>query len=58
MFARHPILARTLSLMGVSGRMQVSKDRVAHLIVDVIWDPREHLPGLELRPATQARRGA
>ncbi|MEZ4429928.1 MAG: error-prone DNA polymerase [Nannocystaceae bacterium] len=57
-FARHPILARTLSLMGVSGRMQVSKDRVAHLIVDVIWDPREHLPGLELRPATQARRGA
>ena len=35
----HKALARTLSLMGVSGRIQ-SEDGVVHLVVDEVWDPR------------------
>ena len=34
-----PVLARTLSLMGVSGRIQ-SADGVSHVIIDSIWEPR------------------
>ncbi len=33
------VLARTLSLMGVSGRIQTA-DGVSHVIIDSIWEPR------------------
>lgn len=33
------VLARTLSLMGVSGRVQTA-DGVSHIIIDSIWEPR------------------
>ncbi|MCP4574101.1 MAG: DNA polymerase III subunit alpha [bacterium] len=35
----HKVLAKTLSLMGVSGKIQ-SEERVVHLIVDKVWEPR------------------
>ncbi len=38
------VLAKTLALMGVSGRIQ-SEDSVVHLVADRIWEPRlEALP--------------
>jgi RNA polymerase sigma-70 factor (ECF subfamily) len=37
--AVYKALARTLSLMGVSGRIQ-SEDGVVHLLVDRVWEPR------------------
>ena len=36
---RFRVLARTLSLMGVSGRIQTA-DGVSHVIIDTIWEPR------------------
>lgn len=36
---RFRVLARTLSLMGVSGRIQTA-DGVSHIIIDTIWEPR------------------
>jgi len=44
-FERHRILAKTLSFMGVSGRIQAEQE-VVHLIVNRIWKPR-----LTRRPA-------
>jgi error-prone DNA polymerase len=38
-FDEHKVLAKTLSLMGVSGRIQ-SEEGVVHLIVDRVWEPR------------------
>ena len=35
----HKLLAKTLSLMGVSGKIQ-NEDGVVHLIVDRVWEPR------------------
>ncbi len=43
------VLARTLALMGVSGRIQ-SEDGVVHLVADRIWEPR-----LEAAPAAAGR---
>lgn len=36
---RFRVLARTLSLMGVSGKVQTA-DGVSHIIIDTIWEPR------------------
>ncbi|MBK7188840.1 MAG: error-prone DNA polymerase [bacterium] len=36
---RFRVLARTLSLMGVTGKIQTA-DGVAHIIIDTIWEPR------------------
>jgi error-prone DNA polymerase len=46
----HKVLAKTLSLMGVSGKIQ-SEDGVVHLIVDRVWEPR-----LRDEPAAQRSR--
>ena len=48
-FARHAVIGRALGLLGVSGRMQVCKDGIRHLIADALWDPREHMPELTAR---------
>lgn len=34
----YKVLAKTLSLMGVSGQLQ-TEDGVTHLIVDQVWEP-------------------
>ncbi len=36
---RFRVLARTLSLMGVSGKIQTA-DGVSHIIIDTIWEPK------------------
>jgi error-prone DNA polymerase len=42
----HKVLAKTLALMGVTGRIQ-SEDGVVHLVVDEVWEPRlEEAPAL------------
>ncbi|MFO7609306.1 MAG: OB-fold nucleic acid binding domain-containing protein, partial [Candidatus Krumholzibacteriia bacterium] len=46
----HKVLAKTLALMGVSGRIQ-SEDGVVHLVVDRVWEPR-----LEAAPAVGGSR--
>ena len=37
-FERYSVLAKTLALIGVKGRLQVAGD-VVHLIVEHVWDP-------------------
>jgi len=37
-FERYKVLAKTLSFMGVTGKIQ-AEDGVVHLIVDSIWQP-------------------
>jgi error-prone DNA polymerase len=49
-FAKHRLLAKTLSLMGVTGRLQIEQG-VVHLVVDEVWVPR-----LEERPAARRSR--
>ncbi len=39
-FERYSALAKSLSLLGVEGRLQVAGD-VVHLIVDHVWEPTE-----------------
>lgn len=46
----HKVLAKTLALMGVSGRIQ-AEDGVVHLVVDRVWEPR-----LETVPAVPGSR--
>ncbi len=41
-FERYSILAKTLSLLGVEGTLQVAEN-VVHLIVDHVWKPDENL---------------
>ncbi|MBN1655373.1 MAG: error-prone DNA polymerase [Deltaproteobacteria bacterium] len=43
-FERHPVLARTALLMGITGKVQSQND-VVYLIADELWDPR-----LEFQP--------
>jgi len=49
-FAKHRLLAKTLSLMGVTGKLQIA-DGVVHLVVDDVWVPK-----LAERPADRASR--
>ena len=44
-FARHRLLAKTASFLGVSGKVQ-SEAGVVHLVAERLWNPR-----LDLRPA-------
>lgn len=49
-FERHSILAKTASLLGVTGKLQ-SEDGVVHLVVESMWEPR-----LSLRPSRRGSR--
>ena len=40
-YEQFPVQARTLSFLGVSGKIQAA-DGVVHVIVDKLWDPREY----------------
>ena len=42
-FERYSTLAKTLSLMGVSGTLQ-SADNVVHLVANSVWDPGDIVP--------------
>ena len=41
-FERYSVLAKTLSLLGVEGNLQVAEN-VVHLIVDYVWKPDDNL---------------
>jgi error-prone DNA polymerase len=47
-FQRYSVLARTVSFLGITGKLQV-EDNIVHLIAEKLWEPR-----LELKP-TAAR---
>jgi error-prone DNA polymerase len=40
-YEKFTVQARTLSFLGVSGKVQAA-DGVVHVVVDKLWDPREH----------------
>jgi len=40
-YEQYAVPARTLSFLGVSGKVQAA-DGVVHVVVDKLWDPREH----------------
>ncbi|HLN86674.1 MAG TPA: OB-fold nucleic acid binding domain-containing protein, partial [Candidatus Limnocylindrales bacterium] len=44
-FQRYSVLAKTLSFLGVTGKLQV-EDGVVHLVAERLWEPR-----VELKPA-------
>ena len=44
-FQRYSVLAKTVSFLGISGKLQV-EDGVAHLIAETLWEPR-----VELKPS-------
>ena len=44
-FQRYSVLARTVSFLGITGKLQV-EDNVVHLVAEKLWEPR-----LELKPA-------
>ena len=43
-FNRYPVLAKTVSFLGVTGRLQV-EDGVVHLVAEQLWEP-----ALEFKP--------
>ena len=43
-FKRYPVLVKTVSFLGVTGRLQV-EDGVVHLIAEQLWEPT-----LEFKP--------
>ena len=47
---RHPVLARTAALLGVSGRVE-SREGVVHIVADRLWRPP-----LPAEPETAASR--
>ncbi|MFU8858651.1 MAG: OB-fold nucleic acid binding domain-containing protein, partial [Deferrisomatales bacterium] len=49
-FERHPVLAKTAALLGVTGKLQV-QDGVTHLVAESLWEPR-----LRTRPASAGSR--
>jgi len=49
-YEQYTVAARTLSFLGVSGKVQAA-DGVVHVVVDKLWDPREYA-----RPAPMASR--
>ena len=49
-FQRYSVLARTVSFLGITGKLQV-EDSVIHLIAEKLWEPR-----LELKPTTAPSR--
>jgi error-prone DNA polymerase len=49
-FQRYSVLAKTVSFLGISGKLQV-EDGVVHVVAEELWEPR-----LELKPATAGSR--
>jgi error-prone DNA polymerase len=49
-FQRYSVLAKTVSFLGVSGKLQV-EDGVVHLVAEELWEPR-----VELKPASTRSR--
>ena len=49
-YQRHKLLAKTVSLLGVSGTLQ-AEDGVVHLIVERLWEPR-----LRFKPVRETSR--
>jgi len=45
-FQRYSVLAKTVSFLGITGKLQV-EDGVVHLVADELWEPR-----VELKPAS------
>ena len=45
-FQRYSVLAKTVSFLGITGKLQ-AEDNVVHLVAEELWKPR-----LELKPAT------
>ena len=43
-FQRYSVLAKTVSFLGITGKLQVEDD-IVHLIADKLWEPR-----VELKP--------
>ncbi len=41
-FQRYSVLARTVSFLGITGKLQV-EDGVIHLIAEKLWEPRSEL---------------
>ena len=49
-FQRYSVLAKTVSFLGITGKLQV-EDGVVHLVAEELWEPR-----LELKPASAGSR--
>jgi error-prone DNA polymerase len=49
-FQRYSVLAKTVSFLGITGKLQV-EDGVVHLVAEELWEPR-----LELKPASAPSR--
>jgi error-prone DNA polymerase len=49
-FQRYAVLAKTVSFLGISGKIQ-AEDGVVHLVADELWEPR-----VELKPAAARSR--
>jgi error-prone DNA polymerase len=49
-FQRYAVLAKTVSFLGITGKLQV-EDGVVHLVAEELWEPR-----LELKPASARSR--
>jgi error-prone DNA polymerase len=49
-FQRYSILAKTVSFLGITGKLQ-AEDGVVHLVAEELWEPR-----LELKPASVGSR--
>jgi len=49
-FQRYSVLAKTVSFLGITGKLQV-EDGVVHLVAEELWEPR-----LELKPASAGAR--
>jgi len=49
-FQRYSVLARTMSFLGITGKLQV-EDGVVHLVAEKLWEPR-----VELKPTAAKRR--
>lgn len=55
-FERFEKIGRTLSLLGVSGKIQATRDGVVHIIVETMWDPRGQVEKLDVPTSTIKRR--
>src|SRR5688500_1098768 len=49
-FQRYSVLAKTVSFLGITGKLQV-EDGVVHLVAEELWEPR-----VELKPASAGSR--
>jgi len=49
-FQKYAVLAKTVSFLGITGKLQV-EDGVVHLIVEELWEPR-----VKLKPAAVTSR--